>query len=69
MADENPIIRILFPQLQQDHELEARIFSIYARAGVSCIGIQPRIRTRARLRSLSARRYNLSRSTQRIRGS
>ena len=26
--------------LQQDHELEARIFSICARAGVSVIGIQ-----------------------------
>ena len=26
--------------LQQDHELEAQVFQICARAGVSCIGIQ-----------------------------
>lgn len=28
------------PSTQQDHESEARIFSICAKAGVSCIGIQ-----------------------------
>ncbi|PYU27323.1 MAG: hypothetical protein DMG32_07615 [Acidobacteria bacterium] len=28
------------PETQQDHESESRIFSICARAGVSCIGIQ-----------------------------
>jgi hypothetical protein len=28
------------PSTEQDHESEARIFSICAKAGVSCIGIQ-----------------------------
>lgn len=31
---------ITAPATQQDHDTEARIFQICARAGVSCIGIQ-----------------------------
>jgi hypothetical protein len=31
---------ITAPATQQDHEVEAQVFQICARAGVSCIGIQ-----------------------------
>lgn len=31
---------IIAPTVQQDHETEAHVFQICARAGVSCIGIQ-----------------------------
>lgn len=40
MADEILSSACCPRSLQQDHELEARILSICARAGVSCIGIQ-----------------------------
>lgn len=41
MADQIvPSARVPFSKLQQDHDLEAKVFRICAKAQVSCIGIQ-----------------------------